>query len=243
MPRIGLRDLPFPNRIDPLAMLSNLRTAWENFRTIDRFRTLSVASGTTVLVSLSQTIFADATAGNIILTAPSAVGNAGLTLTIFKTDSTANTVTIDGNVLGGNLGKSRLVLVSDGAAWRIQILYDEGTYITTLTGCTTSPTGTASYVKNGKQVTLRIPALSAISNTTDCTYTGMPSHLRPTSRHCVSIPAVLDNSLDHPGNVRVETSGVLTFEQYATLTNPTAGFTNSGTKGPGIEASFSYTLQ
>ena len=52
--------------------------------------------------------------------------------------------------------------------------YEEGTFTFTGTGFTTSPTGTAYYTKIGDQVTLRIPDITGLSNTTAMTITGLP---------------------------------------------------------------------
>jgi hypothetical protein len=187
------------------------------------------AAGATVLSAVSQSIFADATAGNIALTVPSAVGNTGLTLNVFKVDLTTNTVTINGIVLGGNAGQSRLVLVSDGTNWRTQVLYEEGTYTATLTGCTTSPTVTVSYTRNGKGVNLRHASVFAISNSTACTLTGMPSHIYPGATTDATVTSVYNAGNNYPGIVRISTVGVVTPSFYDALTAYNGTFTNSAT--------------
>lgn len=222
-------------------MLSNLRTAWENFRAIDKFKTVSVtAAGTTILTAISQSVFADATLGNIALTVPSAVGNTGLTLNVFKVDLTTNTVTINGIVLGGNAGQSRLVLVSDGTNWRTQVLYEEGTYTAALTGCSPTPSATFSYTKVGKAITILTPALVGISNTTACTITGMPSHLFPSTFVDCTVSGIMDNSLIYPGDIRISSAGVMVLAFFNTISTRTGTFTNANTKGIGPEAVISY---
>jgi hypothetical protein len=244
MPRFSLKSLPFPDRLDTQSMVSNLRTAWENFIKIDSFSTLSVtAAGTTVLTAINQSVFVDATLGNIVLTVPSAVGNAGLTLSVFKTDVSNNTVTVDGNVLGANGARSRLILMSDGSTWRVQLIYEEGFFTGTLTDCTTAPTAVFYYVKNGKHVTIKtIATLRATSNTTACTITGMPSHLWPGTTTDVGIANVNDTALNYVGGISISTLGVMTLFYQNTVSTRTTVFTNSGTKGIGL-ACFSYTLQ
>ena len=74
-------------------------------------------------------ILCNATSGNITITLYTAVGNAGRKLTIIKTDSSTNTVTIDGNsteTINGSLTQvlftqhSTLTLVSNGTNWQIE---------------------------------------------------------------------------------------------------------------------------
>lgn len=96
----------------------------------------------------------------------------------------------------------------------------------TLTGCTTSPTGTIQYVAQLHQVTLDIPAIEATSNTTAATITGMPAALRPTNTKTV-LALVKDNGTVASGLVQIDSAGVIT------LQNGIGGgsFTGSGTKG------------
>ena len=59
--------------------------------------------------------------------------------------------------------------------------YEEGTFTATATGFSgTAPSGTARYVRMGKQVTLFLPELLGTSNATTMTITGLPVALRPT---------------------------------------------------------------
>lgn len=109
-----------------------------------------------------------------------------------------------------------------------EIVVSEGSYTGTLTGCTTSPTGTVSYTRNGNTVTLEIPSITATSNTTACTVTGMPAIIRPVSTPRVVRPVVvMDNNAAVIGTITVETSGVLTLGVGAGA----GAFTGSGTKG------------
>lgn len=79
-------------------------------------------------LSTDYFIFGDATAGNITITLPTAVGLAGKTLVVKKIDASANTVTLDGNsteVIDGSLTQVistqyvSLSIVSNGANWFI----------------------------------------------------------------------------------------------------------------------------
>jgi len=54
-----------------------------------------------------------------------------------------------------------------------------GSFTVTLTGVTATVTGTVRWTRNGRQVSLLLPALSGTSNSTAKTYSGMPTSLRP----------------------------------------------------------------
>lgn len=118
--------------------------------------------------------------------------------------------------------------------------YDEGSITFTITGCATSPTATGFYTRIGKQVTIRVPALSAISIATGLTFTGVPAGLNPGTQQDFPIPSASDNgsSLGTADNikVRVGTSGVLTFLHGA-------GWASANSKGTSASFSFTYTLQ
>lgn len=97
----------------------------------------------------------------------------------------------------------------------------------TLTGCTTSPTGTARFVRQNKIVTAYFPAISGTSNTTSATLTGLPAALYPTRDQTVPC-------LTRDGTVglvvataTIGVSGVITLFSDA----GGGGFASSGTKG------------
>lgn len=214
-------------------------------------KTTSLTSNTT-LTTAHSTIFASASGGSFTITLPAASGNAGLTYTIYKTDVSAaatgggNTVTIDGNgsetiggaltqILASNTGIGIIKIICDGSNWKIQELYEEGTFTLTLTGCTTSPTATAYWIRNGNLVTVNKPdELSATSNTTSLSVTGIPVALRPATRSTTStIGAIYDNSLEYTGVIQVGAVAG-SFEPYfkTSLTSAHSGiYTSSGTKG------------
>lgn len=204
----------------------------------------NVAGGPVTLDASVGIYYIDATLGSITVNLPAAAGSlvAGRVYTILKTDASANTVTIDGNaaetidgaatvVLGGNVGRSRLTITCDGTNWRILELYEEGTYTATLTGCTTSPTMTVSYIRNGKTINISGVGVSATSNTTACTLTGAPAFLFPATSQLMPWSSVVDNGLDHIGFVSVSTGGVWSPSFYSTSTNQTSTFTNINSKG------------
>jgi hypothetical protein len=67
------------------------------------------------------------------------------------------------------------------------------TFTVTATGMTTTVSGTATYVKIGRQVTLMLPFLEGTSNATILTLTGIPAALAPSLAASVVI-RVRDNS-------------------------------------------------
>lgn len=96
----------------------------------------------------------------------------------------------------------------------------------TLTGCTTSPTGTIQYSAQNHQVTLDIPVIEGTSNTTACTITGLPAALRPTNTKTV-FALIKDNGAVTTGLVQIDSAGTMT------LQNGIGGgaFTNVNAKG------------
>lgn len=104
-----------------------------------------------------------------------------------------------------------------------------GTFTGTLTGCTTSPTGTLTYVVSGGVVTLYIPQINGTSSSTAATITGAPSLIFPAQAQVVNC-RLQDNTVVIAGYVRVETSGVLTLFPNVSL----GTFTAAGTKGTEI---------
>jgi hypothetical protein len=107
----------------------------------------------------------------------------------------------------------------------------------TLTGCTTSPTGTIRYTKNGDHILVPMDGfISATSNTTAATITGAPSIIWPV-RTQAALARVIDNGTTAVGIVEISTAGVFTL-----FANAAGGaFTASGTKGINRGA-FSYSL-
>jgi len=94
----------------------------------------------------------------------------------------------------------------------------------TLSGCTTSPTGSVTVRRTGTKVTLSLPAISATSNTTAMSLTNMGT--LNFSSGGVYLCRVIDNGTTQLGTVSVGTTS-LVFGVGAAG----GAFTNSGTKG------------
>jgi hypothetical protein len=107
----------------------------------------------------------------------------------------------------------------------------------TATGFTTVQTGTAYYTKIGNQVTLRIPDLAAVSNTTLCTITGLPVELRAGAAY-TSYARVYNASTTYNGHLYGGHAN--TIEVY--FDPAESAFTASGVKGITNIVNFSYTL-
>jgi hypothetical protein len=116
------------------------------------------------------------------------------------------------------------------------------TFTFTITGCTTSPTGTGRYVKHGNLVVLFIPTITATSNATTLTFTGLPAAIQLARTQYWPIPTrcMLDNGLRTTDNriFMVASSGTVTFQIAAS----SSGWTNSGSKGVSEEFVVSYLL-
>lgn len=100
-----------------------------------------------------------------------------------------------------------------------------GSFTATLTGCTTSPTGSVSWTKQGRNVTLNIPSISGTSNTTAATLTGMPAELWPTVARNFICPTT-DNGAEKFSFNSVLNTGVINLGNALSSV-----FTNVGTKG------------
>lgn len=111
----------------------------------------------------------------------------------------------------------------------------KGSFTATLTGCTTSPTGTVEYSIAGDVVTLYIPVITGTSNTTAATLTGFPAEIRPISARSL-LGTTSDNSTSVISRMSLGTDGTLTL-----LNGVSATFTGSGTKGIN-GTTFSYKL-
>jgi len=228
-------------------------TSKSQFQSGIQFNVYNVPSATITLDSSNYYIYCNTSVnGAMTVTLPAAASNAGLAYFFDKVGASTNTLTIQGNgaelvgtantvILGGNV-MSRLSIICNGTGWSIIELYEEGTYTATLTGCTTIPTQTISYVRNGKAVSIRMNALVGTSNTTACTITGMPSHIWPATFGSPTIQDVRDNSLQHIGVIIISNAGVWSPSFYNAITTQTTTFTNAGTKGIG-QLDLTYSMQ
>jgi hypothetical protein len=92
----------------------------------------------------------------------------------------------------------------------------------TLTGCTTSPTATIGVVQQGSDCTFEMPSLTATSNSTACTITGIPAKYQPATDQNWAGVALNNGAAAFTAFQILATSGTLTFNST---------FTGSGTKG------------
>jgi hypothetical protein len=114
---------------------------------------------------------------------------------------------------------------------------EAGEFTATLTGCTTSPTGTVRWRVSDKVVTVQLSAISATSNSTAATLTGtVPAAITP-ARTQVSAARVTDNTTTAWGIFQIDNVGAITLFPSANGGN----FTSSGTKGVDV-CSFTYSL-
>jgi hypothetical protein len=110
--------------------------------------------------------------------------------------------------------------------WRLTTAEDTGSFTGTLTGCTTSPTGTSYWSRSGKGVTIFIPEIVGTSNATSATITGLPASLFPARIQYVA-SYTFDNGTATWEKWTVNTAGTITLFKSLSST----GFTASGTKG------------
>lgn len=147
------------------------------------------------------------------------------------------------NIASGTLDNARLPATIN-AATDLQInsasIFASGTFTATLTGCTTSPTGTATWYRAGNIVTLVLPVLTGTSNTTACTITGLPAGIQPATLadQYQRLAICVDNGSNVDAIARIQdASGTITLNK-ASL----AAFTASGTKGLSVESVITYLL-
>lgn len=112
---------------------------------------------------------------------------------------------------------------------------ENGSFTGTLTGCTTSPTASISYTIQGRTVTLNLAALTATSNSTAATITGLPAVLWPLTDRTV-LAFVSDNGVKKVSPVTISTTGVIA------LTNNGDVFTAAGAKGLQSACTVTYEI-
>lgn len=103
---------------------------------------------------------------------------------------------------------------------------NSGSFTGTLTGCTTAPTSTITWDRDGNRVTLYIPALMATSNTTACSITGMPAAITP-SVNQPFVGVVMDNGGNFSGYCQITNTSIIGLSKDVN----SSIFTGSGTKG------------
>lgn len=161
------------------------------------------------------------------------------------------------NALGFSSNSVARGLVSNAGVWSLwegtnniaaaglmqAATFESGTFVGTLTGCTTSPTQNFNYVRVGQIVTISLASsLSATSNANTLTVTGLPAALQPT-RTQRALCILTDNSVVSTGYLQVSASTTITFAYATSLVSwSTAGFTAAGTKGVQSATTITYSL-
>lgn len=115
----------------------------------------------------------------------------------------------------------------------------KGSFTMGTTGFGTPPSDTAYYTIRGNIVTLRIPAFSATSNSTDFTLTGLPAAIQPSIGGRLFI-GVVDNGTPTYGKALFAASGTIQLAKESG--NFGSGWTASGTKGTNGEFFVTYEL-
>lgn len=179
------------------------------------------------LIDATGTIVTNSVISNNNITANSG-GTSGYCINLPQAGTTSNK--INGNVMTGFTTADLNVplYLNNG-------VMANGTFTVTLTGCTTAPTGTARWTVKENSVTLFLPTISAISNATTCTLTGLPAALQTGVLQQFSI-AVQDNGANLAGAAQITNTGTISL-----FTGVGAAFTNSGTKGL-VGTSITYEL-
>lgn len=82
-----------------------------------------------------------------------------------------------------------------------------------ITGCTTAPTATFKYALAGDTATVWIQQLTATSNTTACTLTGLPTLVIPKANNQTLLAPIFDNGVVAVGAIRINTDGTITLSK------------------------------
>ena len=149
---------------------------------LDRLR---VGAAVTSIIASTSAGFtaADTTSQSFPAVAPAGTFLAGdsLRFTMIRDgDNASDTYTLD--VFSDGLSITYNAYVMGYAAYPASVnnaSYEEGTFTVTATGFTATITGTAYYVRVGKQITLMLPELNGTSNSATFTVTGLPAGLAP----------------------------------------------------------------
>jgi hypothetical protein len=110
----------------------------------------------------------------------------------------------------------------------VDLTPDIGSFTATLTGCSGTPTVTATWARVGNLVILNIPELVGTSTSTACTITGLPAEIQTATSQNIGA-YIENNSAVAAGGVQVSAgSGTITLFSTNAFS---ATFTNGGTKG------------
>ena len=211
--------------------LSNIIGTWDNISGIDD--PLSPGLSTAFLSTSGGTI-----TGNLVVTG---------TVSALSTASIGGNLTVTGTVLsvsnvniGGGLTVTGTAFIGGNLTVSGNIISTTGSFTITLTGFTSTVTGTAVYSLTNNVVTLFIPPLTGTSNTTALTGSGLPAAITPATNHLGFPCIVQDNSSVIPNQQRVDVNSAGTLTFYTTVVSTT--FTNSGTKGIPAGVNLTYNL-
>jgi len=114
-----------------------------------------------------------------------------------------------------------------------------GSFVVTLTGCTTRPTSTLFWEQGvkGGGVTVSVPLpIEGVSNSTLATLLGLPKALWPRQVQYVQVPTI-DNGVTAMATAGIEINGTISL--YRTLTG--SAMTAAGVKGL-FACTFSYIV-
>jgi hypothetical protein len=111
-------------------------------------------------------------------------------------------------------------------------IYTYSTFGCTLTGVTTTVTGTANYIKLGNFTFVNFPIMTGTSNSGSMSVKGLPSAISPSTNQS-GVCTVIDTGYIFFGqyNISVGGSSVLFSRQTSMLGILPADFQSSGTKG------------
>lgn len=143
------------------------------------------------------------------------------------------------------VGTSCYITKTDTNTW-IQstltgISYQYSSFTATTGGLTAIHTGPVVYRRVGENVSLYLTAdLKGTSNSTDFTFVGIPSAIRPAGNRIVMSANMVDNGAQTGGWATVQGDGTVVFGTG--INGDPAGFTNTGTKGLAAGWNIIYTL-
>ncbi len=153
-------------------------------------------------------------------------------------------------LLPGQFSSGQIVsLIYDGTNFRyLGASVSNGSFTGTLTGCTTSPTATFNWTKSGNIVVLTCgSSLTAVSNSTGCTVTGLPAIISPATSGNYIPCMIYNNSANTFGFAYPVVTGFLVLAvasvSGAVISFGQSGFTGSNNKGIPNGFSITYTVQ
>jgi len=153
-------------------------------------------------------------------------------------------VNANGSVLiAGDIRANTIIglVYRSGAFYLLAPVYASDSFIGTLTGVTTTVTGTVIWYRTGHLVTMIIPSMTGTSDSTSCSITGVPVELHPaTSGNTTGALPFLDNSIYVDTVVAgIGVAGTIVFGKGQL----NGGFTGGGTKGSNTRILYTYSLE